>query len=504
MDAMKYGRLLYFAIWTVLFLPPLLIHPSLKEAAYSLGSAFLLFPLVRHKALLLIACLALALVGAANIFHASFLGSLVDEFALATLMRTESQETQEFLSSLKTASILKPLLWLLVCALASSYLWRRQAQQGLAPSRWSKVLLGAPLVLWAGLGITGVVRHYDAEAYADQVRHVYPMQMTLAVMRYQELSGSVFYTPQLPPRPTAPAAAQTLVVVIGESASSHRWSLLGYEGEDTNQALRSLPGLSLQAVLANGKNTAKALPFLLTGQSALDSLKNQAPTFIDLARQAGFKTFVFTNSRFFDKSEDIYTQALRRSADIYQKVGNGALDEVLTTPLASALADASPHKLIVLHTYGSHPKISKRYPSFRYRGADTYDNSIRYTSDLLAEWIGMLASTQGASALYYTSDHGLGMPPCSQTYEHGFNRSTYEVPFMTWASPQFQQTHPGLLDDRSGQIVHSTTLLPTLVAQAMGYAPATDLPQMQDSRVLLVEGLAYKDLFKKNACSLDG
>lgn len=29
-----------------------------------------------------------------------------------------------------------------------------------------------------------------------------------------------------------------LVVVIGESASAHRWSLLGYEGNPTNAALR--------------------------------------------------------------------------------------------------------------------------------------------------------------------------------------------------------------------------------------------------------------------------
>ncbi|MDR3006204.1 MAG: sulfatase-like hydrolase/transferase [Acidovorax sp.] len=500
----KWQRLLFFAVWTLLFLPPLLIKPTLKESAYSLASALLLFPLARHRALLLVSGLALALIGAANIAHASFLGSLVDEFALATIMRSESQEADEFLANLKTSSIVLPLLWLTASTLATAYLWRRLPRLGRWPARWNLVWLTLSLLFWGHWLTTGLLRNYNAQAYVEQAKHLYPTPLLLAAMRYHELADSVFYTPTLPPAPAAPPEAQTLVVVLGESASSHRWSLLGYVGEDTNQALRTLPGLTVQAVLANGQNTAKALPFLLTGQSALNSLKHHAPSFIDLASQAGYKTFVFTNSRFFDKSEDIYTQTLRRSANSYQKVGNGDLDEVLTAPLAAALADRSPRKLIVLHTYGSHPQISKRYPALGYRGPDAYDNSIRYSSDLLAHWIGLLdAAGPDASALFYTSDHGLGTPPCSENYEHGLNRSTYEVPFLAWANPRFAQTQEPLPQGSAGQVEHSTTLLPTLVSQAMGYVPARDLPQLQPSRLLQIEDRPYRELFQTSACSVE-
>ena len=259
----------------------------------------------------------------------------------------------------------------------------------------------------------GVTQQFTATDYVQKLRHIYPMHMAKAAVRYGDLEKEVFYQPTLPARPGA-AQVNTLVVVIGESASSHRWSLLGYEGDDTNQSLRQIAGLRTYKVMAHGLNTAKALPYILTGQSAIDSQKNASPSFLDLARHAGYKTFVFSNSRFNDKSEDMYSQILRRSADVYAKVGNGAHDEVMTSWLEKALADEAPYKLVVLHTYGSHPDISKRYPHSRYQGGDAYDNSIRYTSDLLADWIHMLdTATAEPSALLYVADHGLGFLPVS-------------------------------------------------------------------------------------------
>ena len=48
--------------------------------------------------------------------------------------------------------------------------------------------------------------------------------------------------------------------------------------------------------LAQGWNTAAALPYMLTGMSALESSQRRAPSFIDLAQHAGYKTFAFSNS----------------------------------------------------------------------------------------------------------------------------------------------------------------------------------------------------------------
>lgn len=503
---MHFGRrahLGYFLVWVLLFSPPFLIHPSLKEAGYTLLSAFVFFPLAMKRPWLGAACAVLLPVGAANMLHASFLHSLIDEFTLATLLRTEAQETQEFFENLDAAQILQCLAWLAAALAAAAYLWRHCLGLRWTMTRKAQAAWALPAVLWLGLGLTGMVQHYNAYAYAHKLRHFYPMQMGVAALRFGELSQSVFYTPKLPSPATGKPMAHTLVVVIGESASSHRWSLLGYTKEDTNSALRSVPHLGVHALLANGQTTAKALPFILTGQSAATSLQTLAPSFVDLARHAGFKTFVFSNSRFFEKSEDLYTQMLRRSADVYQKVGNGAYDEVLTAPLARALADPAEYKLIVLHTYGSHPDVHKRYPKARYRGEDPYDTSIRYTSDLLAQWIAMLdGASRLPGLLFYVSDHGLSTPPCVEGFHHSVTRSTYEVPMLSWANAAFRAQHPGWLEPGyQGQVRHSTTLLPFLVAQLQGYEPSRALPQWQDSRLLQVNGRPYEQLFRQDVCT---
>lgn len=225
-------------------------------------------------------------------------------------------------------------------------------------AKWQKkILLGIGL-LWTSFFAFGVTQQFTTTDYVQKLRHIYPMHMAKAAVRYGDLEKEVFYQPTLPALPGT-AQVNTLVVVIGESASSHRWSLLGYQGDDTNQSLRQIAGLRTYKVMAHGLNTAKALPYILTGQSAIDSQKNASPSFLDLAQYAGYKTFVFSNSRFNDKSEDMYSQILRRSADVYAKVGNGAHDEVMTSWLEKALADEAPYKLVVLHTMA----VIRTFPS---------------------------------------------------------------------------------------------------------------------------------------------
>lgn len=495
-------RIAYLIAWILLFTPPFLIRTTGKEFGYTLLAAFLFFPLAFYKKTLAICISLLIFIGAANIFHAQFLGNVIDEFSVATMMRTEAQEVHEFLDVINGQMALAVLAWLLISLGCSCYLWRNCHFQSENFPKWSKRILIGGGLLWSSFFAFGITQQFGVNEYVHQLRHIYPMHMAKAAIRYQDLTHEVFYQPKLLAKPVA-AQVKTLVVVIGESASSHRWSLLGYQGEDTNQSLRSVPGLQAHAVMANGANTAKALPFILTGQSAADSQKNESSSFLDLAQHGGYKTFVFSNSRFNDKSEDMYSQILRRSADIYVKVGNGTYDEVMTAKLAQSLADKAAYKLIVLHTYGSHPDITKRYPHARYRGGDAYNNSIRYTSDLLTHWIQMLdKASDGPSALLYVSDHGLGVPPCVDKPRHGSGQSTFEVPLLYWANAALNDLKGPLLPDLSETSVErSTTLAPELLASLQGYEVSVALPHLQDSRFLQLDGKPYAELYQKDVCT---
>ena len=495
-------KLAYLLAWILLFTPPFLIRTTGREFGYTLLAALFFFPLALYRKTLAFCIPLLILVGAANIFHAQFLGNMIDEFSVATMLRTEIHEAREFFDVVTGRMVWAALLWLFVSAASSYYLWRNCRFQSERFPLWNKRVLVSGALLWVSFFAFGVTQQFGVNDYVHKLRHIYPMHMAKAAVRYQELTQEVFYQPVLPAKPDA-ALAKTLVLVIGESSSSHRWSLLGYKDEDTNQSLKSISGLRSRAVMANGFNTAKALPFILTGQSSLDSQKNASPSFLDLAQHAGYKVFVFSNSRFNDKSEDMYSQIFRRSADVYAKVGNGEHDEVMTARLAQSLADQAEYKLIVLHTYGSHPDISKRYPHSRYQGGDAYNNSIRYTSDLLAQWIRMVDSASNASsALLYVADHGLGVPPCVETVRHGNGQSSLEVPLVYWANAALAQHQPKEVFEFSESIIErSTTLAPELLVGLQGYSVAAAMPHLQSSRILELDGKPYSELYRKDACT---
>lgn len=496
-------KLAYALAWILLFSPPFLIRGNGKEVGYTLLAAFFFYPLAQSRKALAIFAPLLIFIGAANIFHAQFLGNMIDEFSVATLLRTEVHEATEFLGLINHQMIFVLLCWLVASCGCSYFLFKQcGVDQEPAFQNWKKkTLLGIGL-LWCSFFAFGVTQQFTANDYVHKLRHIYPMHMVKASMRYADLEKDVFYQPKLPPRPVT-AQVNTLVVVIGESASSHRWSLLGYQAADTNQSLHPISGLRTYKVMANGFNTAKALPYILTGQSAFDSQKNASPSFLDLAQHAGYKTFVFSNSRFNDKSEDMYSQILRRSADVYAKVGNGAHDEVMTSWLEKSLADEAPYKLVVLHTYGSHPDITKRYPRSLYPEGDSYDNSIRYTSDLLANWIRMVdAASDKPSAVLYVSDHGLGIPPCVDSPRQGNDQSVLEVPLVYWGNAAMRHIpmNEGVaVSDKPME--HSTTLAPEILVTAQGYNVRTAMPHLQDSRKLYFEGESYADLYRNDFCT---
>ena len=327
---------------------------------------------------------------------------------------------------------------------------------------------------------------------------------------YKEASRNFKFDARSEHSATAP---EVYVMVVGETARAHNFSLYGYP-RNTNPLLSKTPGIkAFPNVTTQSNTTHKSVPMLLSAASAEDFERLFHEKGILAAfKEAGFHTVFISNQlpnhsfidflgeqadeHYFLKKEDA-SQGNHYDEDLLQK-----LDEIL--PKADASSSAHYHyryrKLfVVLHSYGSHFNYQERYPrSFAYFKPDSrseakpenrrdllnaYDNTIRYTDyilhgiiERLQKWEGVQTKTDGVygqpiSAMLYTSDHGenifdderclfLHAAPKASDYE-------LHVPFIIWTSEGFSKQYPDILkalgENRSKQVQSSLSAFHTML-----------------------------------------
>ena len=327
---------------------------------------------------------------------------------------------------------------------------------------------------------------------------------------YREASRDFKFDARSEHSATAP---EVYVMVVGETARAHNFSLYGYP-RNTNPLLSKTPGIkAFPNVTTQSNTTHKSVPMLLSAASAEDFERLFHEKGILAAfREAGFHTVFISNQlpnhsfidflgeqadeHYFLKTEDA-SQGSHYDEDLLQK-----LDEIL--PLADASSSAHYHyryrKLfVVLHSYGSHFNYQERYPrSFAYFKPDSrseakpenrrdllnaYDNTIRYTDyilhgiiERLQKWEGVQTKTDGVydqptSAMLYTSDHGENIFDDERSlFLHAAPKaSDYElhVPFIIWTSAGFSKQYPDILkalgENRSKQVQSSLSAFHTML-----------------------------------------
>ena len=318
-------------------------------------------------------------------------------------------------------------------------------------------------------------------------------------------------------------APEVYVMVVGETARAHNFSLYGYP-RDTNPLLSKTPGIiAFPDATTQSNTTHKSVPMLLSAASAEDFERLFHEKGILAAfKEAGFHTVFISNQQpnhsfidflgeqadehYFLKTEDA-SQGSHYDEDLLQK-----LDEILPEADASSSSHYRYRKLfVVLHTYGSHFNYQERYPrSFAYFKPDSrseakpenrqdllnaYDNTIRYIDyilhgivERLQKWEKLQAKAlvktqaklqaktdgvygQPTSAMLYTSDHGenifdderclfLHAAPKASDYE-------LHVPFIIWTSAGFSKQYPDILkalgENRSKQVQSSLSAFHTML-----------------------------------------
>lgn len=306
-------------------------------------------------------------------------------------------------------------------------------------------------------------------------------------------------------------APEVYVMVVGETARAHNFSLYGYP-RDTNPLLSKTQGIkAFPNVTTQSNTTHKSVPMLLSAASAEDFERLFHEKGILAAfKEAGFHTVFISNQlpnhsfidflgeqadeHYFLKKEDAL-QGNHYDEDLLQK-----LDEILPKADASSSAHYRYRKLfVVLHSYGSHFNYQERYPrSFAYFKPDSrseakpenrrdllnaYDNTIRYTDyilhgiiERLQKWEGVQTKTDGVydqptSAMLYTSDHGENIfDDDRHLFLHAAPKaSDYElhVPFIIWTSEGFSKQYPDILkalgENRSKQVQSSLSAFHTML-----------------------------------------
>ena len=325
---------------------------------------------------------------------------------------------------------------------------------------------------------------------------------------YREASRDFRFDARSEHSATAP---EVYVMVVGETARAHNFSLYGYP-RNTNPLLSKTPGIkAFPNVTTQSNTTHKSVPMLLSAASAEDFERLFHEKGILAAfKEAGFHTVFISNQlpnhsfidflgeqadeHYFLKKEDA-SQGNHYDEDLLQK-----LDEILPLADASSSAHYRYRKLfVVLHSYGSHFNYQERYPrSFAYFKPDSrseaksenrrdllnaYDNTIRYTDyilhgiiERLQKWEGVQTKTDGVydqptSAMLYTSDHGENIFDDERSlFLHAAPKaSDYElhVPFIIWTSEGFSKQYPDILkalgENRSKQVQSSLSAFHTML-----------------------------------------
>ena len=359
------------------------------------------------------------LLAAAAAFFIGDYGAVIDRHALASVYATDAREAGEWLS-------LRMLLFIAgFGALPAAMLWWVRIDWRSVPRElWSRIKLGAlAFVLlavaagMAGKDVASLLRN------RMELRHIAnPFALLAANLSYLDHARDAdrpFMRIATDARRGATLAPSSrpvvLVLAIGESMRAASLDLNGYT-RDTDVDLHPLPIVNFGHVSSCGTNTATSLPCMFSelGRDAYDDAEaKHRENLLDVLERAGYDVLWIDNNT---GSKGLAARAKEMSAAEGATPAScnadGCHDGVLVDRLRSVLPTIHRDTVIVVHLLGSHgPAYHARYPAafsvFQpecrtnelQRCSDaqlrnTYDNTVLYTSHVLAGIASLLGETR--------------------------------------------------------------------------------------------------------------
>ncbi len=252
---------------------------------------------------------------------------------------------------------------------------------------------------------------------------------------------------------------ELIIVVVGETARSDRFSLNGYSRATNPRLARESGVVSYTKISSCGTSTAYSVPCMFSPLHR-DEFSNSAAAgmenVLDVLRRLGVSILWRDNNSSSKGVADRVPYQDYRSADINPVCDSECRDVGMLDGLQAYIDSQNKDVLIVLHQIGSHgPAYFKRYPDefelftpacrtediskcSNEEIGNAYDNTIAYTDYFLSEVIQLLKANtpRFETAMLYVSDHGESLGE-SGLYLHGLPyafapKEQTEVPLIMW------------------------------------------------------------------------
>ena len=250
---------------------------------------------------------------------------------------------------------------------------------------------------------------------------------------------------------------QTILLVIGESASRDYMSAFSDVQEDTTPWMRAMAKdhpdnfVNIRHAYSCAFQTVPALEQALTqknqynGRPFADSI-----SIVDMAHKAGYRVTWLSNQGHIgvaDTSVSIVAETSDNAEWTLQEVNKVCYDESLLDMLREQVNPADKN-FVVLHLKGSHFNFLNRYPASETVWGEpgvqdnlvNYKNSLHYTDSVLKRAFEYCRDNLNLQAMVYCSDHATIPDKYRSPRFDGFGQS--RIPLNVFMSESYLRRHP--------------------------------------------------------------
>lgn len=438
------------------------------------------------------------ILSAVTSYYMDKLGIIIDREMIQNAMLTTVTESKHLIT---LSFILHVAIWGLLPAAAVFWVRIRPTPIFTNIWRWALTVMLA-VAIFAG-ALFSDFKAYSAVARErkDVLASYQPGAAIAGAARYSKMmlrTKNVTVAPlgmdaRKGPLITAAAKPVLTVVFVGETARAQNFGLNGY-ARPTTPELAKRDVVNFTDVSSCGTSTAVSVPCMLSnltrdGYSYDNGIGQENLT--DVLAHADIDVLWWDNNTGDQGTAGRVAQSRRMTAadDPAACAQGECTDAVFLNPLKNTLPTLKRDTVLFIHMIGSHgPAYFMRYPpeaevfTPACRTAEfadctmdeivnAYDNSIRFTDQIIAQTIDLLAAQSDViPAVFFLSDHGESLGE-DGLYLHAAPyflapETQTRVPMVMWLSPLYQQAlkvDPACLKAKSDETLSQDNVFHTVL-----------------------------------------
>lgn len=380
----------------------------------------------------------------------------VTEAAAIALLQTNPAEAKEFLLlnfgylGILLSGVTIVVLWLWLCKANSLENSTKALNVEFGFGKKSCLLALIVIIATFGYGSkmfknTGVMQAYVfAKDYFEKNN------------KFKEFHDKNFAQLEVSPSQPQFSKPSTIIMVIGESASSYYMSAYSDTKNNNTPWLRSMKGnenfILFTHAYTSKCQTVPALERALTEKNQYNDKEfNQAITIIDIAKKAGYETYWFSNQGYISDADTPIT-LVAKTADCAKWLcedksfkGKPQYDGDLLKYMREI--DHKKNNFIVFHFMGSHEDCINRYPPefaqfskpHVFDMVNNYDDSLAYTDFVLQKIYEYASSNLNLQAMLYFSDHG--GDPYRKRHPDVAGFKSLQIPLFVYVSDEYKRIY---------------------------------------------------------------